>query len=84
MTNVHFLTLSNKKQNEMSICLDCGFEFENLRVPANYLSALCIGIGKGLLRPVMVQPSGWRLGMNCRPKHPRFDPPLGVPLDYLI
>ena len=51
MTNVHFLTLSNKKQNEMSICLGCGFEFENLRVPANYLSALCIGIGKGLLDP---------------------------------
>ena len=27
---------------------------------------------------------GGRLGMSCRPKHPRFKSPTGVPLNYLI
>lgn len=26
-----------------------------------------------------MHPSGWMLGMSCRPRHPLFDPLLGVP-----
>lgn len=35
-------------------------------------------------KPARVQPSGGGLGMSYRPKHSKFESPLGIPLDYLI
>ena len=34
--------------------------------------------------PVRVQPNGWKLGMSCRSRHPRFIATRGVSLDHLI
>ena len=33
--------------------------------------------------PVRVQPNGWKLGMSCRSRHPRFIATRGVSLDHL-
>ena len=34
--------------------------------------------------PIRVQPNGWKLGMSCRSRHPRFIATRGVSLDHLI
>ena len=40
---------------------------------------LCSGIKRNIFKivSIRVQPSGGRLGMSCRPRHPRFESPLG-------